>query len=68
MITVGVLMLAYVLFGGMVATTWVQIIKAVLLVFASILMVILVWSRTDSSATSSAMSSAMRKSRPASPR
>jgi len=25
-------MLAYVLFGGMVATTWVQIIKAVLLV------------------------------------
>ena len=29
---VGVLMLAYVLFGGMVATTWVQIIKAVLLV------------------------------------
>ncbi len=44
-ITVGVLMLAYVLFGGMVATTWVQIIKAVLLVFASILMVILVWSQ-----------------------
>ncbi len=31
-IVVGVLMLAYVLFGGMVATTWVQIIKAVLLV------------------------------------
>jgi cation/acetate symporter len=44
-ITVGVLMLAYVLFGGMVATTWVQIIKAVLLVCASILMVILVWSQ-----------------------
>ncbi len=44
-ITVGVLMLAYVLFGGMVATTWVQIIKAVLLVAASILMVILVWSQ-----------------------
>src|SRR5512139_951618 len=42
-ITVGVLMLAYVLFGGMVATTWVQIIKAVLLVTASILLVILVW-------------------------
>src|SRR5512139_2201592 len=31
---VGVLMLAYVLFGGMVATTWVQIIKAILLVIA----------------------------------
>jgi cation/acetate symporter len=42
---VGVLMLAYVLFGGMVATTWVQIIKAILLVCASILMVILVWSQ-----------------------
>ncbi len=42
-ITVGVLMLAYVLFGGMVATTWVQIIKAVLLVIASIVLVILVW-------------------------
>ena len=40
---VGVLMLAYVIFGGMVATTWVQIIKAVLLVVASLVMVVLVW-------------------------
>ena len=40
---VGVLMLAYVLFGGMVATTWVQIIKAVLLVTASLVIVGLVW-------------------------
>jgi cation/acetate symporter len=40
---VGVLMLGYVLFGGMVATTWVQIIKAVLLVCASIVIVMLVW-------------------------
>jgi cation/acetate symporter len=40
---VGMLMLAYVLFGGMVATTWVQIIKAVLLVCASLLIVALVW-------------------------
>ena len=40
---VGVLMLGYVLFGGMVATTWVQIIKAVLLVCASLLIVALVW-------------------------
>src|SRR6266540_662579 len=40
---VGVLMLAYVLFGGMVATTWVQIIKAILLVTASILLVMFVW-------------------------
>ena len=44
-IAVGVLMLAYVLFGGMVATTWVQIIKAVLLVTASIVLVIMVWSQ-----------------------
>ena len=42
-IGVGVLMLAYVLFGGMVATTWVQIIKAILLVVASILLVIFTW-------------------------
>ena len=40
---VGVLMLAYVLFGGMVATTWVQIIKAILLVTASIILVFFVW-------------------------
>lgn len=42
-IGVGVLMLSYVLFGGMVATTWVQIIKAALLVMASIVIVVLVW-------------------------
>jgi cation/acetate symporter len=42
-IAVGVLMLAYVLFGGMVATTWVQIIKAILLVCASLVIVVLVW-------------------------
>jgi cation/acetate symporter len=42
-IAVGVLMLAYVIFGGMVATTWVQIIKAVLLVAASLLLVFFTW-------------------------
>jgi cation/acetate symporter len=30
---VGIVMLAYVLFGGMIATTWVQIVKALLLLF-----------------------------------
>jgi cation/acetate symporter len=40
---VGILMLAYVVFGGMVATTWVQIIKAILLVAASMVVVVLVW-------------------------
>ena len=42
-IAVGVLMLAYVVFGGMVATTWVQIIKAVLLVTASLILVFFTW-------------------------
>jgi cation/acetate symporter len=42
-VCVGILMLLYVLFGGMVATTWVQIIKAVLLVAASLVIVMLVW-------------------------
>jgi cation/acetate symporter len=41
---VGILMLAYVVFGGMKATTWVQIVKAGLLVTASIILVIFVWS------------------------
>jgi cation/acetate symporter len=43
-VSVGVVMLAYVLFGGMLATTWVQIIKAVLLLFGvSLLTVLLLW-------------------------
>src|SRR5512139_2238993 len=42
-IGVGILMLAYVVFGGMKATTWVQITKAVLLVIASLILVFLVW-------------------------
>ena len=42
-ITVGILMLTYVVFGGMKATTWVQIIKAILLVTASVLLVLLTW-------------------------
>ena len=42
-IMVGIIMLMYVVFGGMVATTWVQIIKAVLLVTASILLVTFTW-------------------------
>jgi len=41
-VIVGVVMIMYVLFGGMVATTWVQIIKAVLLLSGGTLMVILI--------------------------
>jgi cation/acetate symporter len=40
-IIVGCVMSAYVLFGGMLATTWVQIIKAVLLLGGATLLVIL---------------------------
>jgi cation/acetate symporter len=39
---VGILMIAYVVFGGMLATTWVQIIKAILLMGGTILLSILV--------------------------
>ncbi|MHC5833154.1 MAG: sodium:solute symporter family transporter, partial [Nostoc sp.] len=38
-------MMAYVIFGGMIATTWVQIIKAVLLLAGTILLAILVLAR-----------------------
>ncbi|HEX8948062.1 MAG TPA: sodium/solute symporter [Dissulfurispiraceae bacterium] len=40
-VIVGTLMIAYVLFGGMIATTWVQIIKAVLLLGGATLLVVL---------------------------
>jgi len=40
-VAVGIVMSAYVLFGGMLATTWVQIIKAVLLLLGATLMVVL---------------------------
>ena len=39
---VGVLMMCYVLFGGMTATTWVQIIKAILLLFGATFMALAV--------------------------
>ena len=38
---VGVLMVVYVFFGGMTATTWVQVIKAVLLLCGATLLVVL---------------------------
>ncbi|MCL2523603.1 MAG: cation acetate symporter [Betaproteobacteria bacterium] len=41
---VGILMMAYVAFGGMVATTWVQIIKACMLLFGGTLVVFLAMS------------------------
>lgn len=41
-VIVGGVMLAYVLFGGMIATTWVQIVKAVLLLTGAFLLAMLV--------------------------
>ncbi|MCX7338509.1 MAG: sodium/solute symporter [Alphaproteobacteria bacterium] len=46
-ILVGTVMIGYVLFGGMLATTWVQIIKAVLLLIGSAILVVLVLSEFD---------------------
>ena len=46
-VTVGLLMMVYVSFGGMIATTWVQIIKAVLLLAGGTLLVGLVMARFD---------------------
>ncbi len=39
---VGVLIIIYVVVGGMLATTWVQIIKALLLMFATVVMSVLI--------------------------
>ena len=44
---VGLVMLAYVLFGGMIATTWVQIVKATLLLAGAFLLAALVLVRFD---------------------
>lgn len=44
-VIVGLVMLAYVLFGGMLATTWVQIVKAVLLLGGAGLLALLVLAR-----------------------
>lgn len=44
-ILVGAVMLAYVLFGGMIATTWVQIVKAVMLLGGASLLALFVLAR-----------------------
>ena len=41
-VLVGIVMIGYVLFGGMIATTWVQIVKAVLLMSGALLLAFLV--------------------------
>jgi cation/acetate symporter len=44
-IIVGVVMMTYVLFGGMIATTWVQVIKACLLLGGALVMALIVLSK-----------------------
>lgn len=44
---VGVLMTVYVVFGGMMATSWVQIIKAVLLMAGTLLISVMVFAKFD---------------------
>jgi cation/acetate symporter len=46
-IGVGILMITYVVFGGMLATTWVQIIKAILLMSGTLLLSLLVLAHFD---------------------
>ncbi len=46
-ILVGILMVLYVLFGGMLATTWVQIIKAILLLVGATFMAVMVMKAAD---------------------
>ena len=46
-IAVGVLMVCYVLFGGMMATTWVQIVKCVLMLLTGVTIAALILARFD---------------------
>jgi cation/acetate symporter len=48
---VGILMMVYVAFGGMVATTWVQIIKACMLLFGGTVVTVLAFSQFGFSLT-----------------
>lgn len=50
-VVVGVLMICYVTFGGMLATTWVQIIKAILLLAGATFMAVMVLSNFGFSPT-----------------
>lgn len=50
-VIVGGVILAYVIFGGMIATTWVQIIKAILLLGGTVLLTIMVLAKFGFSPT-----------------
>jgi Na+(H+)/acetate symporter ActP len=48
LVVVGALMMVYVTFGGMIATTWVQIIKACMLLFGGTVVMLLAMSSSAS--------------------
>ena len=61
-VVVGVLMVIYVTFGGMLATTWVQIVKAVLLIAGGTLMAMLAFAKFGFSfETMASQAAAVRK-------
>ena len=61
--TIGILMVFYVSFGGMIATTWVQIIKATLLLAGGTALAIMVMARFDFSFSALLTEAAPRHSR-----
>ena len=63
-ILVGALMTVYVIFGGMVATTWIQIVKASVLMGAALLMGVLLLHRYDFSLPALAQAAALTRADP----
>jgi len=63
-VLVGALMTVYVMFGGMVATTWIQIVKASILLAAALLMSLLLLGRYGFSLASLAAAAAMTRADP----
>lgn len=64
-ILVGALMTAYVLFGGMLATTWIQIVKATILILAASFMGVLLFRHFGFSATQLVDAAALSRANPA---
>ncbi|HVW70764.1 MAG TPA: sodium/solute symporter [Steroidobacteraceae bacterium] len=65
-VLVGALMTTYVIFGGMVATTWIQIVKASILLAAALLMSVLLLHRFDYSFAAVADAAAATRADPVS--
>jgi cation/acetate symporter len=65
-VLIGSLMMIYVIFGGMIATTWIQIVKAAVLIATVLFMVIVVLMRSDFSLPMLAAAAAAERGGPAS--